>query len=88
MAVTGIYCNDIIDYDISGEESSGDSGSVVLCQSMYIPVEAGEPGVTSGLLQLVDEMFLCLFLTHFLNQSISGRRGRGGGKGERGRHYS
>ena len=70
---------------MTARESSGESGSVVLCQSMYIPVETSEPGVTSGLLQLVNEMFFCLFLSHFQNQSISGGRegeresGEGGG---------
>ena len=50
---------------------------------MYIPVETSEPGVTSGLLQLVNEMFFCLFLGHFQNQSISGGREgeREGGRG-------
>ena len=65
---------------MTARESSGESGSVVLCQSMYIPVETSEPGVTSGLLQLVNEMFFCLFLSHFQNQSISGGRE---GEGER-----
>ena len=78
MALTYNYSNDIIDYDMTARESSGESGSVVLCQSMYIPVETSEPGVTSGLLQLVNEMFFCLFLSHFQNQSISG-----GKEGER-----
>ena len=54
--IHGTYSNDIIDYDMTARESSGESGSVVLCQSMYIPVETSEPGVTSGLLQLVNEM--------------------------------
>ena len=69
---------------MTARESSGESGSVVLCQSMYIPVETSEPGVTSGLLQLVNEMFFCLFLSHFKNQSISGGR-EGEGERERGR---
>ena len=82
MALTYNYSNDIIDYEMTARESSGESGSVVLCQSMYIPVETSEPGVTSGLLQLVNEMFFCLFLSHFQNQSISGGRegGRQGGR--------
>ena len=73
---------------MTARESSGESGSVVLCQSMYIPVETSEPGVTSGLLQLVNEIFFCLFLSHFQNQSITkgGREGEGskeegGGRG-------
>ena len=74
MVLTYNYSNDIIDYEMTARESSGESGSVVLCQSMYIPVETSEPGVTSGLLQLVNEMFFCLFLSHFQNQSISGER--------------
>ena len=90
MALTYNYSND---YEMTAGESSGESGSVVLCQSMYIPVETSEPGVTSGLLQLVNEMFFCLFLSHFQNLSISGGRegergregGRGGGQRESGR---
>ena len=50
---------------------------------IYIPVETSEPGVTSGLLQLVNEMFFSLFLSHFQNQSISG--GREGERGEEGK---
>ena len=92
MALTYNYSNDIIDYEMTARESSGESGSVVLCQSMYIPVETSEPGVTSSLLQLVNEMFFCLFLSHFQNQSISGGRegegeregGRTGGRGGEG----
>ena len=84
MVLTYNYSNDIIDYEMTARESSGESGSVVLCQSMYIPVETSEPGVTSGLLQLVNKMFFCLFLSHFQNQSISGGR-EGEGEGGRGR---
>ena len=42
---------------------------------MDVPVETGEPGVATCLLQFVDEVFPGLLLCHLQHQGISGRRG-------------
>ena len=45
--------------------------SVVLCQSVDVPVEAGAPGIAAGLLQLGVEVLLRLLLCHPQDKSIS-----------------